>query len=262
MPASVVKSFADKTGKSVKEVEKLWDKAKALAKEDGRKESDEDFYPYVTGILKKMLKINEEVMNEKIDFKKGAYVILKHTGKVGSIIGISGDKNTADIKFNDGKLKTVEMGDIKLMKESSIKPMHQVGDTLKYYSQKSQKTLMGRVASVEVSGKDIIYGLETGGFVKQSQMKPKTKIFQEFVEETILEELSEKVEVDTDQYFGVNSKKPKGTGQWIFFADKKNQDMNKDDFFMPPKPMTFGEASKLAKQWAQKKNLYRIYVGS
>lgn len=61
MPAPIVKSFADKTGKSVAEVEKLWDKAKSLAKEeypDVAEDSDR-FYQIVTGILKKMLKINE-----------------------------------------------------------------------------------------------------------------------------------------------------------------------------------------------------------
>lgn len=55
--ASVVKSFADKTGKSVDEVEKLWDEAKTIAKKEDREED----YPYITGILKKMLKINEQL---------------------------------------------------------------------------------------------------------------------------------------------------------------------------------------------------------
>lgn len=57
MPASIVTSFAEKTGKSVQEVEKLWDKAKEIAKEEGEPEN----YAYITGILKKMLKINESL---------------------------------------------------------------------------------------------------------------------------------------------------------------------------------------------------------
>lgn len=65
MPNSIVKSFADKTGKTVQEVEKLWDGAKELAKKDGRKESDKDFYPYVTGILKNMLKL--ESVTDSVD---------------------------------------------------------------------------------------------------------------------------------------------------------------------------------------------------
>jgi hypothetical protein len=55
MPANTVKSFADKTGKSVAEVEKLWDKAKAVAADAGEAEN----FAYITGILKKMLGLNE-----------------------------------------------------------------------------------------------------------------------------------------------------------------------------------------------------------
>ena len=57
MPADLVKSFAEKTGKSVQEVEKLWDTAKELADKAGHKED----YAYITGILKKMLKLDESV---------------------------------------------------------------------------------------------------------------------------------------------------------------------------------------------------------
>ena len=60
MPANIVKSFAMKSGKSEKEIERLWDKAISIAKEDGRKEDDENFYPFVVGILKKMLKMETE----------------------------------------------------------------------------------------------------------------------------------------------------------------------------------------------------------
>lgn len=59
MPANVVVSFADKTGKSVGDVEKLWDKAQDIVKKeypDVEPES-EKFFALVTGILKKMLKI-------------------------------------------------------------------------------------------------------------------------------------------------------------------------------------------------------------
>jgi Zn ribbon nucleic-acid-binding protein len=56
MPANIVKSFAEKTGKSESEVEKLWDKAKASV---DKPESDPSYYPNVTSILKKMLGLNE-----------------------------------------------------------------------------------------------------------------------------------------------------------------------------------------------------------
>lgn len=59
MPTPYIKSVSDKTGKSVKELEKLWDKAKEIALKD-RKESDKDFYAYVTGIFKKMAGITQE----------------------------------------------------------------------------------------------------------------------------------------------------------------------------------------------------------
>lgn len=63
MPASIVTSFAQKTGKSEKEVEKLWDTAKEQAAEQGKKED----FQYITGILKKMLKIKESKAEQLIN---------------------------------------------------------------------------------------------------------------------------------------------------------------------------------------------------
>ena len=57
MPNAVINSFAEKTGKSVAEVDKLWNKAKEIAKEAGESEN----YAYITGIVKKMLGLNETV---------------------------------------------------------------------------------------------------------------------------------------------------------------------------------------------------------
>ena len=57
MPSSIVLSFAKQTNKSVEEVEELWNKAKESAKEQGQ----ENNYAYITGILKKMLGLNENV---------------------------------------------------------------------------------------------------------------------------------------------------------------------------------------------------------
>jgi hypothetical protein len=61
MPANIVKTLADKSGESIERVEELWDKAKLIVKKEYNitKESDK-FYALVVGILKKMLKINEE----------------------------------------------------------------------------------------------------------------------------------------------------------------------------------------------------------
>jgi len=55
MPIDVIKSFSKKTGKSVNELEKLWKKAKAIAKEEGHEEE----YDYIMGIFKKMIGIKE-----------------------------------------------------------------------------------------------------------------------------------------------------------------------------------------------------------
>jgi len=63
MPANIIKPFADKSGKSEEEVERLWKKAKQIAVDDGRAEEDENFYPYVVGILKKMLNIESSMAN-------------------------------------------------------------------------------------------------------------------------------------------------------------------------------------------------------
>ena len=60
MPNNVVKSFADKSGKSVAEVEKLWDKAKAIAAEKGLK--DDAFFAFATATLKTMCGLKEATM--------------------------------------------------------------------------------------------------------------------------------------------------------------------------------------------------------
>lgn len=70
MPASSIPAFAKKSDKSESKVEKLWHKAKGIAKEQGlkigkSKESKAKFYSYVTGILKKMLSITESEVQEQ-----------------------------------------------------------------------------------------------------------------------------------------------------------------------------------------------------
>lgn len=88
MPNSIVKSFVDKTGKSVAEVEDLWNQAKKAAKDAGKSESDDTFYPYVTGVLKKMLKINEssDVVADTLAYldklKRTGYLNEGHQGPI------------------------------------------------------------------------------------------------------------------------------------------------------------------------------------
>lgn len=57
MPGNIVKSFAKKTGKTKEEVEKLWNKAKAIAAKAGRAED----YAYIVSMLKRMLKLKKPV---------------------------------------------------------------------------------------------------------------------------------------------------------------------------------------------------------
>jgi hypothetical protein len=60
MPSGLISSFASKSGKSTSEVEKLWDKAKAAAEKQLGVSSGDNFYRLTTGILKRMLKIDED----------------------------------------------------------------------------------------------------------------------------------------------------------------------------------------------------------
>lgn len=62
MPSNVVDSFAEKTGKSVAAVERLWGKAKEVVKDQYKiSETDDRFYALTTGVLKKMLSIEESL---------------------------------------------------------------------------------------------------------------------------------------------------------------------------------------------------------
>lgn len=67
MPAKQLQSFADKSGKSLKEVEKLWDQAKAIAKKEYPNAEDDRFYAIVTGILKKSLGLKEDTFLDLVD---------------------------------------------------------------------------------------------------------------------------------------------------------------------------------------------------
>lgn len=60
MPTPQIKNFSKKSGKSVSEVEKLWNKAKELATDMGKK----DDFKYITGILKNMLGMEEDIQDQ------------------------------------------------------------------------------------------------------------------------------------------------------------------------------------------------------
>ena len=66
MPSPYVNKLAKETGKSVSEVEKLWDKAKEITSDTfGKKEDDfgSKEYSYTTGIVKNMLGVKEELLD-------------------------------------------------------------------------------------------------------------------------------------------------------------------------------------------------------
>lgn len=56
MPTPQLKTFAQQSGKSLPEVEKLWQKAKKIADEMGEGNN----YAYVTGVLQSMLGLDEQ----------------------------------------------------------------------------------------------------------------------------------------------------------------------------------------------------------
>ena len=60
MPNSVVKSFSRKTGKSIDEIERLWDKSVEIAKKKGLAKDSDRFFAFVVGILKRMLKLQKK----------------------------------------------------------------------------------------------------------------------------------------------------------------------------------------------------------
>ncbi len=64
MPTSYIKSSSKKVGKSTKTGEKMWNKAKAIAKEQGK----EDNFAIITTIYKKMLK--ESTLFDYLDYSE------------------------------------------------------------------------------------------------------------------------------------------------------------------------------------------------
>ena len=61
MPNSYLKHLAKKTGKSITQIENVWEKAKsAVKKEYPNKKQDQSFWAIVTKVTQKMLGINED----------------------------------------------------------------------------------------------------------------------------------------------------------------------------------------------------------
>jgi len=61
MPDNIINSFANKTDKSVGEIERLWKKAEIIVKSEYNiNKEDESYYPLVVGVLKKSLGFKSE----------------------------------------------------------------------------------------------------------------------------------------------------------------------------------------------------------
>jgi len=76
----VIKSMANKSGKSEKEVEKLWNNAKEIASDTfGKKEKDfkDKEYAYAMGVLKNSLGIKEAVVEDFLESKLAAKDFLE-----------------------------------------------------------------------------------------------------------------------------------------------------------------------------------------
>lgn len=68
MPSKTVKAYAEQSGKSVDEVEKIWDETKKEAKKKFPKgEEDPDYWAYVNATVRKKLGL------DKKKTKKAAY---------------------------------------------------------------------------------------------------------------------------------------------------------------------------------------------
>lgn len=93
MPNNIIKSFADKTDKTVEEVKTLWNKAKRIVKDEYEIDSeDESYYPLVVGVLKKSLGFKSE------DFSVGV-------GDIGLTGAPSGGPGMG-VRINKGNKKT------------------------------------------------------------------------------------------------------------------------------------------------------------
>jgi len=70
MPTATIKSYAKKSGKSVKKVEEYWEDAKKAALDKGIPEDSDNFWAYVNAIVKRRCGLDTEV-------EEGLKIIIK-----------------------------------------------------------------------------------------------------------------------------------------------------------------------------------------
>lgn len=129
MPNSVMKSFAEKTGKKTKTVEKLWKKCeKIVKKEYDIDEKSERFYPLVVGCLKNLLGLNKE--------QEDATVTTANLGSFVFAPKISDIASRQSLSTNPSKVKKIrklkEAADILGIDLDDV-----ISDNINYYSKKT-----------------------------------------------------------------------------------------------------------------------------
>lgn len=152
MPTPVMKSFAKKSNKKVKTVEKLWKKAEKLVKKKYEIEKDSPrYWPLVVGITKNLLGINEPEENEDVEGVEGVEEDVMTTANIGDAtfankIGapatrINGPifQVASDIKPKKKYKKKIEET-IKILEEKGLDFSDIMDETLEYFSNKNNET--------------------------------------------------------------------------------------------------------------------------
>ena len=105
MPNAAIENMAKKAGKSVKEMEELWKKAKREARKQDFSEKDEDsdaFYAYSMGILKKMTGLTKESIDEF-----AGYVRTDPVLRLKRIVEFTGDEPSTLVLWDNCKTQSL-----------------------------------------------------------------------------------------------------------------------------------------------------------
>jgi len=121
MPSAYVRSLSKETGKSVSEIEKLWDKAKEITSETFNKDEDEfddREYKYSVGIVRNMIGLDERVLDPTnfLNSDKSAKDYIETITSANFSIGnvVSSERNPVDDDEDlMDKLSTPADGDVR-----------------------------------------------------------------------------------------------------------------------------------------------------
>lgn len=135
MPNSVMKSFAEKTGKKTKTVEKLWKKCeKIVKKEYDIDEKSERFYPLVVGCLKNLLGLNKEQEDATVTTANlGSFVFAPKISDIASRQPISSDSSKVKSEIKVKKIRKLKEAADNL----GIDLDDVISDNIYYYSKKT-----------------------------------------------------------------------------------------------------------------------------